>query len=103
MAKRKRRPGEVVCDCGAYPFPHRQFGGICTSTVLDDTWRDHQFDTCRSCPLFEEDEHGMGVCPVIEGRESWHEAPCVMEHVQFEGIKLYGINKPPEKKMGWRR
>lgn len=103
MAKRKPRAGEVVCRCGAYPFPHRQFGGLCTSTVLFDTWRDRQYDSCRACPMYETSDDGMPECAVENGRETWHEAPCVMDHVRYEGIKLYGVNRPTEKKMGWRR
>lgn len=103
MAKRKRRDGEVVCRCGAYRFPHRQFGGRCVSPVLHDTWRDHMYSKCRDCILFDRNDEGIASCQAIEGLEEWHEAPCVQEHIQQHEIRLYGVNRPPPKRMGWRR
>ena len=103
MARRKRRVGEVVCRCGVYPFPHRQFGGRCTSPVLTETWRDRMYTECRDCIFFDRGEDGVASCQVLEGLEDWHEAPCVQEHIQRHEIPLYGVNRPPEKKAGWRR
>lgn len=53
--------------------------------------------------MYEVNDDGLPECAVENGRETWHEAPCVADHVRYEGIKLYGVNRPPEKKMGWRR
>lgn len=100
MGKRKKREGEVVCRCGAYRFPHRQFGGACASDVATKTWAEHQADTCRDCRLFDRERFE---CQYLEGLESMHEAECITEHVRYHAIKLYGVNKPPEKKMTWRR
>lgn len=91
---RKKRAGEVVCTCGAYPFPHRQFGGSCVSDIASRTWDAHQCDTCRNCRLFEQDPVA---CAFLDGRESIHEAECLMEHVDFHEIRLYGVNKPASR------
>ena len=103
MAKRRKpRPGEVVCRCGSYPFPHRQFGGRCVSDVLETTWRDQMYQRCRECRFFDHEEtHDGGqqaICQVREGRDSWIEAECIEEHIQHHEIRLYGVNAPPRLK-----
>jgi hypothetical protein len=90
---RKKRIGEVVCRCGAYPFPHRQFGGRCISNVMSTTWQNHQCDRCQSCRMFEAGEDGW-LCQALEGRETFHEAECIIDHIAEHEIKLYGVNKP---------
>lgn len=104
MARKRRKPrkGEVVCRCGAYPFPHRQFGGECQSAVLTETWDKQMFGRCRDCRAFVMTEEGPQ-CQVLEGLETWFEAECIQEHVAFHGIKLYGVNKPPRKRLAGRR
>ncbi len=91
--KRKPRVGEVVCRCGAYPFPHRQFGGRCASDVADVTWANHQSDVCRDCRLFDRERYE---CQYLSGLETMHEAECITEHVRYHEIKLYGVNRPPD-------
>ena len=91
--KRKRRPGEVVCRCGAYTFPHRMMGGACEGK---------KWASCRDCMLRETSEEEGHRCQVLDGREPPMECPDLQEVVQYERIRLYGVNKPPEKKRGWR-
>lgn len=102
MAKRKRRDGEVVCRCGAYKFPHRQFGGECQSAILSTTWDNHQHDKCRDCRMYQEYENRDGLmipfCAAIDGIETFHEAECIQDHIAYHEIKLYGVNKPPERR-----
>lgn len=103
MAKRKRRDGEVVCRCSAYRFPHRQFGGNCQSDILATTWENHLYDKCRGCRMYQllpADDQGFEqpFCAALEGIETFHEAECIQEHVAANEIKLYGVNKPPEKR-----
>lgn len=97
MGKRKKRAGEVVCRCGAYTFPHRQFGGRCVSDVMSTTWGRHSYDRCRSCRMWEQRD-GEISCAALDGRETIHEAECIVDHVQQHEIKLYGANKPPERR-----
>ena len=52
--------------------------------------------------MYYVDDDGQAQCQVIEGRESWHEAPCVQEHIAWHEIRLYGENKPPEKRSSLR-
>lgn len=94
---RKKRAGEVVCQCGAYPFPHRQFGGRCISDVMSKAWANHSFDKCRDCRMHEVRDDGPA-CAALDGRESFHEAECIVEHVQYHEIPMYGVNKPRRKR-----
>lgn len=55
--------------------------------------------SCRGCNLFVlNEEDGSMVCEVLDGREALHQCPALAEFVMFEGIKLYGVNKPPERR-----
>lgn len=93
MAKRKARAGEVVCRCGAYPFPHRQFGGRCISDVLTSTWESQR--GCRGCRMFDPERHE---CQALQGLEHWIYGDCMEEHIRSNEIRLYGVNKPDDWK-----
>ena len=95
--RRKARKGEVVCRCGAYRFPHRQFGGACISDVLSTTWEREIWGKCRDCRLFEQRDEGP-ICAALDGREHWIRGDCMAEHIQQHEIRLYGVNKPPSEK-----
>ena len=101
--KRKRRSGEVICRCGAYPFPHRMMGGACDGGAFVQAVFDNGlWGVCRGCNLLVERD-GVMVCQALDGLEPLRNCPELDEYIQFEGIQLYGVNKPPPKKMGWRR
>lgn len=95
MARRKARRGEVVCTCGAYPFPHRQMGGRCNGAfIVRQTW-DCQRE-CMQCHLREERDGDYGIeyhCQALEGREELTECPALDEHIRFNEIPLYGVNR----------
>lgn len=109
---RKKRPGEVVCRCGAYRFPHRFMGGACNGgAFVQRTWEsNYGGGSCRGCPnasLGGDSESAaikVGLhCQALEGIEALRTCQELDEHIRHHGVKLYGVNKPPAKKMGWRR
>lgn len=105
---RKRRAGETVCKCGVYGFPHRFMGGVCDGQAFVATIfeRTHGGGPCKDCYLCETEETAYGqerLCAVVQGREPAMQCPELVEHIAFEGTKLYGVNKPIPKKLGWRR
>lgn len=84
---RKRRIGEVVCRCAAYRFPHRQMGGQCTGgQFVEDTFETRR--ACRDCTFL--DKH---TCQVVDGQEPYKRCPALEEHIRFNGIRIYGVNK----------
>lgn len=100
---RKKRPGEVICRCGSYPFPHRMMGGACTgAAIVAAVFAGGPFGKCKGCMLLEE-HVGEMLCQALDGRERMDACPELAELIQYEGVKLYGVNRPPPKRMGWRR
>lgn len=83
---RKRRPGEEVCRCGAYRFPHRMMGGKCDGGAFIEAVFELRRD-CRDCHFLDGHE-----CEVLQGRETNMRCPALEEHVRYHGIKLYGVN-----------
>lgn len=96
--KRKVRKGELVCRCGAYRFPHRQMGGACDGGAFVQKFFDlHLNRDCRNCHLIEELETEFGcetICQALDGRESFLRCPALEDHIRFNEIPLYGVNKP---------
>lgn len=97
MIRRKRRKGEVICKCGSYPFPHRQMGGQCDGSMFVSAYfAERMHRECKDCHLREivkDDGNYEIVCQAGEGREPSTMCPGLQEHIQFNGIKLYGANK----------
>jgi hypothetical protein len=92
MPKRKWRIGEVLCTCRAYPFAHRQMGGACDGGAFVGAYfTAHVADECRDCGLFDADG---ATCQALEGIEELQHCPALQEHIQFNEIQLYGINRP---------
>lgn len=94
--KRKRRKGEVNCECGAYPFVHRQLGGYCNGGAFVAAYFErHQYRDCKDCHLREvrEDDGYEVVCQALDGRESFLRCPGLEEHINFNQIPLYGMNR----------
>lgn len=102
--KRERRIGEVVCRCGAYRFPHRMMGGNCNGGhIVAETFEKQMWGDCRDCPCYAVDEErGVIECQALEGTEAIRECPALIDFIRYEGIKLYGVNKPPEKRSSLR-
>jgi hypothetical protein len=95
--KRKRRVGEVVCNCRAYPFPHRMMGGNCNGgAFVGAHFEANVWSGCRDCILREvrEEMDCEYVCQVAEGREATLNCPALDEHIRYNEIRLYGVNKP---------
>ena len=91
--KRKHRPGEVVCRCRAYPFPHRQMGGACDGAAFVARYFECQiYGECRDCHLREERDYEIH-CQALEGREELTRCPGLDNHIRYEGIKLYGVRR----------
>lgn len=85
-------------------------GGCDGSAWVSRHFSDQMWGSCRDCPLREartaEETHSgchEEVCQVVEGREDTRECPELADHVRFEGVQLYGVNKPPPRRAGWRR
>ncbi len=94
--KRKKRKGEVVCRCGAYRFPHREFGGECDgSHIVHATFEQQMWGECRGCHYREADDEGNVLCQVVEGRDKVTGCPEVEDHIRYNGIRLYGVNADP--------
>lgn len=73
-------------------------GGRCDGgAFVAETFEAQIWGSCRDCPCWEERE-GEIVCQVLDGREELRECPELADFVRFENIKLYGVNKPPEKR-----
>lgn len=83
-----------MCRCLSYPFPHRQMGGDCNGAAFVGRYFDAQiYGACRQCNMREETD-GEITCQALEGREELMRCDGLNEHVRFEGIKLYGVNRP---------
>lgn len=111
VPRRAKRPGEVICRCGAYGFPHRFMGGLCDGAAyVSEVWEKQQWGGCRGCVFYAQrgpeewdDGYGLHTCQVLLGQEEVRECPELADHIHYEGVRLYGVNKPPLKRMGWRR
>jgi hypothetical protein len=86
-------------------------GGRCDGgAYVSEVWEKNQWGECRGCILYVQREagewdaeYGSHACQVLLGQEDTRECPELADHIRFEGVKLYGVNKPPPKRMGWRR
>jgi len=86
MSKRIRdRSHDAVCDCDAYPFPHRQFGGKCDAREWVAELYFSGDKECVECINNVDHE-----CQVSTGTEETFHCPALREHLRYEGIKLYG-------------
>lgn len=90
-----------MCRCGAYRFPHRMMGGLCDGGGFVVKFFENNIGgACRHCNCM--DDNGYE-CQVESGREPPQQCPELQDVLRSEGVKLYGVNKPPPKRMGWRR
>ena len=94
--KRKRnrdRSHDARCDCRAYPFPHRQFGGRCTlRRWVHDFFPPHRAE-CFTC--VHRDEHE---CQCVSGVEAPHHCPELRTHIRYHEIVLYGAAREAAKR-----
>lgn len=90
-AKRKARPGEYVCDCSAYRFPHRFGGGKCSGVWLaEGQWaRSFGRGRCEHCNSHNR-TGPVPYCEVVEGSEDPGECPVFQEFVESYEIIIKG-------------
>lgn len=67
---RKRYDPRPICDCDAYPFPHK-IGGKCKGTVFAEFQFYNVKEYCEFCNCNNDTS-----CDVATGRESINEAEC---------------------------
>jgi hypothetical protein len=82
---RRARPGEVVCRCDSYSFPHREFGGACACERWVARFYDPQRPECGDCI-----NRDGPTCQVVEGIEKAPHCPELRQYVRYEGVVLYG-------------
>lgn len=88
--RRRKRKGEYVCDCYAYRFPHRMFGGRCTGQGwVEALWEStYGGGECEGCALCYQEEYARG-CEVVDGRERPQECPELQDFIHLHEIKVY--------------
>ncbi len=91
LGLRKSRPGEVVCRCRAYRFPHRLTGGACVGVeYVEATWEaNYGGGECRECRYLD-DEYGDRQCQVVNGAEPARACPVFQELLRANEVRLYG-------------
>lgn len=81
-------------------------GGNCEGgAFVAKLFADQIWGKCRDCPLRVEPdagEEGEIHCQVLCGQEPSLQCPELLDFIRYEGIKLYGVNRPPEKKTSLR-
>lgn len=89
LGRRKRRPGEFICSCSSYSFPHRLLGGKCSGWQwIQEYWeQSYGSGDCTHCPSFQRDE-GF-ICEVTEGRESTLECRAFEEFLRINEVRVY--------------
>jgi hypothetical protein len=76
-------------------------GGRCDgSSLVAKTFE--SMTACKGCYNLEQSDEEGYTCKVLVGGESVRTCEALQEFITFEGIKLYGVNKPPPKKRGLR-
>ena len=86
---RQPRPGEYVCRCTAYKFPHRFGGGHCNGRwIVEEYVAEHQGSgDCSNCHNWKREEH---YCEVERCQERVTLCPVWHEFVCYHEIILYG-------------
>lgn len=79
-------------------------GGNCDGGhVVSKTFDEQMWGDCRDCHLrVYDEERGVVECQALTGQEEVRECPALADVIRFEGIRLYGVNKPPEKRSSLR-
>ena len=91
---RPSRPGELVCHCFAYRFPHRFGGGLCTGrNIVTETWnKNWGTGECSDCHCVEEDQQHGKLCQVCQGQEQVQSCPAWQDYIAENEIRLLGSN-----------
>ena len=72
-----------ICNCKAYPFPHK-VGGKCTGSDFLQFYFTHIKELCSSCNCNASTE-----CEAATGKESIKEAECFLEaHTEIPSYHL---------------
>lgn len=80
-----------MCNCTAYPFPHRFGGGKCTGQQIAEAYFENHggFGHCKDCHCFSRDRRfGDIFCEVVNGQETPEQCPVVQELIAYEEIKM---------------
>lgn len=57
-------------------------GGACDGgRHVQQRWDAQMWGSCRHCVLWERDDAGLPVCPVLEGREPTRQCEALAEHL----------------------
>ena len=76
---RRKEAGQVVCDCPAYGFPHRQGSGLCGQQIYGK-WRRGRDPSKRICPFCK-------VRQVPKGRRTCGASICLHEQLKAAKAK----------------
>lgn len=70
-------------------------GGRCNGGAFVHAFFEQQmWGTCRDCIHRNySEEEGRIECAAVEGIEPPSECPELQDHIRFNGIRLYGVNK----------
>lgn len=75
-------------------------GGFCIGKAFVAAYFEaQQYGECRDCPLLEQTDEGF-VCRALDGGEPVSQCEALQDHIRYEGIMLYGMNRPPKKGRG---
>lgn len=80
-ARLKRNDKRPICDCQAYPFPHK-IGGKCKGTVFIEFYFYSQKQSCAECNCLNDDREPIS-CDAASGTESIKEAECYRDAVHY--------------------
>ena len=88
---RKPRKWEYVCNCEAYSFPHRFWGGYCKGMfIVRENFNDNLCDNCVELRYDKISRcYAMKTCEVLNWWESVKECPAWQEFVDYNEIKIY--------------
>lgn len=75
----KRKDPRPICNCSAYPFPHK-IGGKCKGIDFAEFffYQGGEREVCNQCNCLNGDK-----CDVVEGLESINEAECYRERLKY--------------------
>ena len=73
----------MVCNCEAYPFPHRMFGGSCNGIAIVIVIASVGGAECQHCQILNN-----GSCEVLAGIENPIECHYVADFIHQNEVKI---------------